>query len=131
MSNNTGFNYVFNTNNDYAGLTTELPFIIRKEFKGQKLKYPEIALLILCVLIGKTQKVNQRNNSGEIKYYESSTRDLARQAGVAQTTIQRAIDWLSKNKWLEIAKGIDNPQKMRYILNVEKINDAIAQHLYN
>ena len=129
MGINRNFNYVFNTNHDYAGLTTELPFVILKAFKG-KSDCPKIASHLLCVLIGKTQKINQRNESDEIKYYESSTRDLAKMADVHQTTIQRAVTWLVSDEWLITKKGVDNPLKTSYILNVEKINDAISQHLY-
>ena len=124
------FNYVFNTNQDYAGLTTELPFIIKRKFREYS-DCPRIAVHLLCVLIGKTQKINQRNESADIKYYESSTRDLAKMAGVQQTIMQRAVSWLVSNEWLTIRKGIDNPQKTCYVLNVDNINDLILQHQYD
>ncbi len=121
---------VFNTNNDYAGLTTELPFIIRTAFK-QYGKFPEFAVHLLCVLIGKTQKINNRNEHGEVKAYEGSTRDLAKMANEHQTTVQRAVTWLKTKGWLNVEKGTDVANKVKYVLDIEKINDAISQHQYD
>lgn len=130
MSANKKFNYVFHTNRDYAGLTTELPFIIWKELN----KYndcPKITLPLLCTLIGKTQQINQRNETSTTKWFETSTRELAQMADVKQTIIQRGVKWLKSKGLLEISKGIDKPQKRCYQLNVETINDLISQHQYN
>lgn len=130
MSTNKKFNYVFHTNRDYAGLTTELPFIIWKELKKYK-DCPHITLSLLSTLIGKTQQINQRNETNTIKWFETSTRELAQMAGVQQTIIERSVKWLVSKELLTISKGIDKPQKRCYKLAVDTINDWISQHQYN
>jgi DNA-binding transcriptional ArsR family regulator len=126
---------VFNTNNDYASTAVELPFMLRKGFnklykQGRKKDYPELAIDLLCVLICRTQKINQQNDEcNPIKLYESSTRELANKVGVHQTTIQRNITWLFKKGWIKSLQcGKNDKRKTLYELNVGKINGLIKQY---
>ena len=129
--------HVFKTNNDYASTPTELAFILRKGFNrlyknGRIKEYPELAIDILSVLICKTQKINQLNNEcNSVKWYECSTRELAAKVSEHQTTIQRNISWLHEKEWIvSLESGIIDRRKTLYVLNIEKINDLISQHLY-
>lgn len=129
--------HVFNTNNDYASTAVELPFMLRKGFnklykQGRTKDYPELAIDILGVLICKTQKINQQNaDCNPIKWYESSTRDLAEKVGEHQTTIQRNISWLHEKGWIKnLQYGVEDGRKTLYVLNVEKINDLIMEYRY-
>ena len=127
MSNNTNerLNYVFPNNNDYAAITTELTFILETNLK----KCPAFTVSLLTTLILKTQKINQLNKTGEIKYFETSLGALAKSSGKHKTTIQRAVQWLEANNWLEVEKRGGSASSY-YKLNVGRISDAILQHQY-
>ena len=81
--------------------------------------------VLFKLLIG-TQFQNRNNDKeNECIPVLKSQRKIADELNEHPTTIQRAINWLRKNNWLEICTG---GKETQYFVNVDRFNEIKNNH---
>jgi DNA-binding transcriptional regulator YhcF (GntR family) len=104
-----------------------IPIVIHNGLKAEE-GFNQMAEPLLLYLIARVQLINQRNESGSTKPYESSVRDLAEDCEISShTTIQRSLKWLKEKGWLDIQQ-VKGKQKTCFLPNEQRINELIGEY---